>query len=194
LLVAGSRRAAVPLAALAVGLGLVLAGCGASSPASPPASSPAAAGSAAATPSAPAATAAPGTLTPAAAATNPACPSAAAVSAATGTKYDPPTAKAVSGAVNCSYQSNSAIMLIALSKATFPASDLRQVTQSGMPADDGVKFTPVSGLGDAAFQITFAGESAALELVVQSGSRDVTILGPATIDQAKALARLALGL
>jgi hypothetical protein len=185
--VAGSRRAPVPVAALVFGLGLALAGCGASSPTA------AAPATVTVTASAPAATAS--TATPAAAGKNSGCPSAAAVSAAAGTAYLPPQAQTRSGALDCTYQGNSTLLLISLAKSQFPASDLREVV-ANQPTGGGVKLTPVSGIGDAAFVITFTGaaEAGGLELIAQSGSHEVTVLGPANIGPAKAIARLALGL
>jgi hypothetical protein len=123
------------------------------------------------------------------------CPSAAAVSAAAGTAYLPPQAQTRSGALDCTYQGNSTLLLISLAKSQFPASDLREVV-ANQPTGGGVKLTPVSGIGDAAFVITFTGaaEPGGLELIAQSGSHEVTVLGPANIGPAKAIARLALGL
>jgi hypothetical protein len=104
--VAGFRLAAFPLAATLCGLGLALAGCGGSFPAASRTAS------------------APVTVT---ASGNPACPSAAAVTAASGTAYLPPTARTASGALNCSYEANAGLLLIAFQKATLPVSELQQV-------------------------------------------------------------------
>jgi hypothetical protein len=66
---------------------------------------------------------------------------------------------------------------------------------ANQPTGAGVKLTTVRGIGDAAFMITFSGAAQAggPELIVESGSREVTVLGPASIGPAQAIARLALG-
>jgi hypothetical protein len=185
--VAGSRRAAFPLGAmLCGGLGLALAGCGASSPA---ASAPA---TVTVTASAPTGTAS--AAAPAAASGKPVCPTAAAVSAAAGTAYLPPTADTAADGLNCSYQAKAGLLLISFDKAEFPASDLKQLADNQAVAQGGVKFTPVSGIGDAAylFSVKGPGEAAGRELIVQSGSRAITILGAGNIGQLKAIARMAI--
>jgi hypothetical protein len=193
--VAGSPRVAVPLAAVVCGLGLALAGCGPSSPtaAAPTTGTATSTAPAVATSSAPPATAS--AATTAAAAKNSGCPSAAAVTAAAGMPYLPPQAKTTAGVLECTYQGDSTLLLIGLQKSQFPASDLREIV-ANQPSDAHVKLTTVNGIGDAAFMITFTGaaQPGGPELVVQSGSREATILGAPTIGQAKAIARLALGL
>ncbi|HEX5288765.1 MAG TPA: hypothetical protein VFX25_07830 [Streptosporangiaceae bacterium] len=196
---AGSPRVAVPLAALVCGLGLALAGCGASSPA--PSSTAAAPATVTVTASAPAAAAS--AATPAAAGKNSGCPSAPAVSAAAGTAYLPPQAETRSGALDCTYQGNSTLLLISLATSEFPASDLREVV-ANQPTGAGVKLTTVRGIGDAAFMVTFPGAAQAggPELIVQSGSREVCprpgqyragqgdrAPGPGTVTRARAAAR-----
>jgi hypothetical protein len=56
-----------------------------------------------------------------------------------------------------------------------------------------VKVSPVSGIGDAAYLFAFKGAGqAGTELVLQSGSREITLLGAGTVGQLKAIARMAL--
>lgn len=186
---AGSRLAAFPLAAMLCGLGLALAACGASSPASSPTAS--AATTATATPSAATASAATATSSAAPAGGKPACPSAAAISAAAGTAYLPPIAKSAAGALTCTYQANSGILAIAYTKASFPPSELQQVADSQALAQGGLKASPVSGVGDAAYLLTLKGTGPATsDLIVVSGSRLITILGPGNIGQLTAIARV----
>ena len=190
---AGSRLAPFPLiAVLCGGLGLALAGCG---PSSQPAAAPATVtvtATATVTASAPAATS---SAAAPAAGGNPACPSAAAVSKAAGTAYLPPTADTAAGALNCSYQASSGLLLISFEKATLPVSGLRQLADDQSAAQAGVKVSRVHGIGDAAYLLTVKapGQAAALELIAQSGSRVITILGAGKTGQLKAIARMAIG-
>jgi hypothetical protein len=187
--VAGSRLAALPLAAALCTLGLALAGCGSSSPA---ASGPA-------TASAPAATASAATPT-ASAGTPPAgpqaCPSAATISAAAGISYLPPTAKSASSGLNCTYKTNSAaFLLISFQKAAYPASALKQVAASAVSSQPGLKASPVSGIGDAAYLFTSkatATKPAGSELLLESGTREIIIAGAGNIGQIEPIARAAI--
>jgi hypothetical protein len=190
--VTGSRLGAFPLVAtLGLGLGLALTGCGGSSPA---ASGPA-------TASAPAATASAATPT-ASTATSPAvsgtqaCPSAATVSAAAGVTYLPPTAKTASGALSCTYKTNSAaFLLISFQKASYPASALKQVAASAVSSQPGLKASPVSGIGDGAYLFTSkatATKPSGSELLLETGSREIIIAGAGNIGQIKPIARVAI--
>jgi hypothetical protein len=190
--VAGPRRAPFPLAVLCGGLGLALAGCGASSRTAAAPVTVTVTATATVTASAPAATAS--AAASAAASGNPACPSAAAVSKAAGTAYLPPTADTAAGTLNCSYQASSGLLLISFEKATLPVRDLQQVADDHDPAPGGVKMSVVHGIGDAAYLLTVKapGKPAARELIAQSGSRVITILGAGDIGQLKAIARMAI--
>jgi hypothetical protein len=194
--VAGSRLAAVPRAAvLCGGLGLTLAGCGASSPAaSAPATVTVTASAPPATASVPPASAPPASAaTSAGASGNPACPSAGAVSAAARTAYLPPTADSAAAVLNCSYRANSGLLLISFEKARFPLNELQRVVKNQALAQGGVQMSPVHGIGDAAFLLTIKGTGPATrELIVRSGSRDITILGAGHVGQLKAIARVAI--
>jgi hypothetical protein len=190
--VTGPRLAPVPLiAVLCGGLGLALAGCGPSSQSAAAPATVTVTATATVTVSAPAATS---SAAASAAGENPACPSAAAVSKAAGTAYLPPTANTAAGTLNCSYQASSGLLLISFEQATLPVSDLKQVADDHGPAHGGVKLSPVHGIGDAAYLLTVkpSGQAAALELVAQSGSRVITILGAGKIGQLKAIARMAI--
>lgn len=190
---AGPRLAPFPLIAVLGGsVSLALAGCG---PSAQPAAAPATVtvtATATVTASAPAAASG---AAGSAAGGNPACPSAAAVSKAAGTAYLPPTANTAAGTLNCSYQASSGLLLISFEKATLPVSHLKQVADDHRPAQGGVKLSSVHGIGDAAYLLTVkpSGQAAALELIAQSGSRVVTILGAGKIGQLKAIARMAIG-
>jgi hypothetical protein len=191
--VPGSRLAAFPLAVALSGLGLALAGCGPSSSAASGSGSPAsAATTATATASAATTSAAP---TPAAAAGGkPACPTAAAISAAAGTTYQPLTSSNSGGTLGCGYEGNAAILNITFTTVTTPPSDLSVVAGAQASAQGGGKFTAVSGVGDAAYTFTpkRATNPPSSVMLLQSGSRLITIAGAGDIGQIKAIARAAI--
>jgi hypothetical protein len=187
--VPGSRLAAFPLAVALSGLGLALAGCGPSSSAASGSGSPTA--SAATTATAATTSAAP---TPAAAGGKPACPTAAAISAAAGTTYQPLTSSNSGGTLSCEYEGNAAILNITFTTVTTPPSDLSVVAGAQASAQGGGKFTAVRGVGDAAYTFTpkRATNPPSSVMLLQSGSRLITIAGAGDIGQIKAIARAAI--
>jgi hypothetical protein len=198
------RRSPTPVAVSVTGAcallaGLVLSGCGGSSPSS--ASTPAATGSALSTGSASSA-AAPAPTTAAsthaaAAGSNPICPTAAAVSAAAGSTYPAPQSQSAAGTLICSYENDSLNLVISLSPAAgITASVLKSTILSEAQAQH-VPIAPISGIGSAAYLFTqndaatTSTHVATNTIGVLTGSRYILLTGEMTAAQVEAVARLA---
>jgi hypothetical protein len=122
----------------------------------------------------------------------PACPAAAAVSSAAGTTYSGTGATTTETGLNCSYTASAGLLSINFARGTFSPRSLRTTAGHLAGAQGYVSQSPVRGIGDAAYMFTFrdAG-STTTELILVSGSREITVTAAGRVPRIRAVARLA---